>query len=127
MSGRVVVIGSLNIDLVTQVERHPRPGETLTGSDLVRLAGGKGANQAVAAAAAGASVAMVGHVGDDEGGRAYRQRLADLGIDVELVVLDPQRPTGTALIVVENTHNFGGGTVQPIEAIRVPLGLNVAV
>lgn len=101
MSGRVVVIGSLNIDLVTQVERHPRPGETLTGTDLVRLAGGKGANQAVAAADAGASVTMVGHVGDDEGGRAYRQRLADLGIDVDLVVLDPARPTGTALIVVD--------------------------
>lgn len=101
MSGRVVVIGSLNLDLVTQVERHPRPGETLTGSDLVRVAGGKGANQAVAAAAAGAPTVMVGHVGDDEGGRAYRQRLERLGLDVDLVVLDPDRPTGNALIVVD--------------------------
>lgn len=100
MGGRVVVIGSLNIDLVTQVERHPKPGETLTGSDLARVAGGKGANQAVSAAATGVPVAMVGHVGDDEGGRAYRERLERLGIDVELVVLDPDRPTGHALIVV---------------------------
>ncbi len=100
MSGRVVVIGSLNIDLVTQVERHPKPGETLTGSDLVRVAGGKGANQAVSAAGCGVEVAMVGHVGDDEGGRAYRDRLERLGIDVDLVVTDPQRPTGCALIVV---------------------------
>ncbi|GAB94114.1 ribokinase [Kineosphaera limosa] len=101
MSGRVIVIGSLNIDLVTQVERHPKPGETLTGSDLVRVAGGKGANQAAAAQRAGANVAMVGHVGDDEGGRAYRSRLADLGVDVDLLVTDETRPTGTALIVVD--------------------------
>lgn len=100
MGGRVVVIGSLNIDLVTQVERHPKPGETLTGSDLVRVAGGKGANQAVSAAARGARVAMVGHVGDDDGGHAYRARLRHLGIDADLVVVDPQRPTGHALIVV---------------------------
>ena len=52
--GRVVVLGSLNVDLVTRVERHPLPGETVLGRGLDRLAGGKGANQAVAAAAAGA-------------------------------------------------------------------------
>ncbi len=101
------MIGSLNIDLVTHVQRHPRPGETLTGSDLVRVAGGKGANQAVSAASHGARVAMVGHVGDDDGGRAYRARLERLGLDVDLVVTDPERATGHALIVVsadgENT------------------------
>ena len=59
MSGRVLVLGSLNVDLVTRVERHPRPGETVAGEGLQRLAGGKGANQAVAAAAAGASVARM--------------------------------------------------------------------
>ena len=99
--GRVVVLGSLNVDLVTHVERHPSPGETVLGEGLQRLAGGKGANQAVAAARAGASVVMVGSVGDDEGGSAYRSRLSSLGVDVSGVVVHPEEPTGTALIVVD--------------------------
>ena len=65
MSGRVLVLGSLNVDLVTRVERHPGRGRPCSATGLERLAGGKGANQAVAAAAAGARVAMVGCVGDD--------------------------------------------------------------
>ncbi len=96
----VLVLGSLNVDLVTRVERHPSPGETVLGEGLERLAGGKGANQAVAAAAAGASVVMVGAVGADEGGSAYLDRLRARGIDVTRVVVHPQEPTGTALIVV---------------------------
>ena len=82
MTGRVLVLGSLNVDLVTRVERHPRPGATVLGEGLQQVAGGKGANQAVAAAAAGAPVSMVGCVGDDAGGTAYRRRLERLGIDV---------------------------------------------
>ncbi|MGL4175562.1 MAG: PfkB family carbohydrate kinase, partial [Dermatophilaceae bacterium] len=74
-SGRVLVLGSLNVDLVTRVDRHPRPGETVLGEGLRRLAGGKGANQAVAAARAGVPVAMAGCVGDDPGGAAYLERL----------------------------------------------------
>lgn len=105
--GRVVVLGSLNVDVVTRVERHPSPGETVLGDGLSRLAGGKGANQAVAAAAAGASVQVVGAVGDDAGGRAYLARLQGLGIGTDLVGVRPGAPTGTALIVVgqdaENT------------------------
>jgi ribokinase len=98
--GRVVVVGSLNVDLVTEVERHPRPGETVLGEGLERLAGGKGANQAVAAAAAGAAVAMVGCVGSDADGAAYRRRLTGLGIDVTgLRTVDV--PTGTAFIAVD--------------------------
>ena len=100
MTGRVVVLGSLNVDLVTRVQRHPSPGETVLGSGLTRVAGGKGANQAVAAARAGASVLMVGSVGDDEGGSAYLDRLSGHGIDVSQVVVHPQEPTGTALITV---------------------------
>ena len=91
--GRVVVLGSLNVDLVTRVERHPAPGETVLGRGLRRLAGGKGANQAVAAAAAGADVAMVGAVGADAAGTAYRARLESLGIDVSrLDVRRDRRP-----------------------------------
>ncbi len=98
--GRVFVLGSLNVDLVTHVDRHPQPGETVLGNGLERLAGGKGANQAVAAAAAGAETLMVGAVGDDEAGAAYVERLRRLGVDVSSLATVPG-PTGTALIVVD--------------------------
>ncbi|WP_407676022.1 PfkB family carbohydrate kinase [Phycicoccus flavus] len=102
MSGRVLVLGSLNVDLVTRVERHPRPGETVAGEGLARLAGGKGANQAVAAAAAGGSVTMVGCVGDDAEGDAYRSRLEARGVDVSRLRAVDGTPTGTALVQVSD-------------------------
>jgi ribokinase len=96
----VVVVGSINADLVVTVARLPRPGVTVTGGTFARHGGGKGANQAVAAARLGASVAMVGAVGaDDLGAEALRQ-LAGEGIDVSAVArLDA--PTGVAAIVVD--------------------------
>ncbi|PRY49224.1 ribokinase [Knoellia remsis] len=100
--GRVMVLGSLNVDLVTRVERHPQPGETLLGDGLEKLAGGKGANQATAAVASGADVVMVGAVGDDEGGAAYRERLRDKGIDVSRLRVVSGEPTGHALIAVDD-------------------------
>jgi len=100
--GRVLVLGSLNVDLVTHVDRHPRPGETVLGEGLERLAGGKGANQAVAAAAAGAEVVMLGAVGDDDAGRAYVDRLRGFGIGTDALAVLPEHPTGTALIVVDD-------------------------
>lgn len=100
---RVVVLGSLNVDLVTRVAQHPSPGETVLGEGLRRLAGGKGANQAMAAARAGASVLMVGAVGDDEGGRTYAARLAAAGVDTGALAVVDDEPTGTALIVVDST------------------------
>lgn len=103
MTARVVVLGSLNVDLVTSVERHPRPGETVLGEGLRRLAGGKGANQAVAAAEAGAQVVMVGAVGDDDGGHAYLGRLRARGVDVTHVAVRPGVPTGTAIVVVDES------------------------
>ena len=96
---RVVVVGSLNIDLVTHVERFPQPGETLLGEGLERLAGGKGANQAVAAREAGAEVVMVGAVGDDDAGRSYATRLRGLGIDTRLEIV--AGPSGHAMITVD--------------------------
>lgn len=96
---RVVVVGSLNIDLVTRVERHPQPGETVLGEGLQRFAGGKGGNQAVAASAAGADVVFVGAVGTDEGGQAYLERLAARGIDVARVAV-VDGASGHALIAV---------------------------
>ena len=101
--GRVVVLGSLNVDLVTHVERHPRPGETVLADGAVeRYAGGKGGNQALAAAEAGAHVVLVGAVGDDEPGAAYLSRLRGRGIDVDAVRVVDRQPTGQAWIVVDD-------------------------
>lgn len=99
--GRVVVLGSLNVDLVAPVRRHPSPGETVLADGMDRYAGGKGGNQAVAAAAAGARVAMVGCVGSDEAGRAYVGRLGERGVDTSAVVT-VEGPSGHALITVDD-------------------------
>ena len=100
--GRVAVLGSLNVDVVTLVERHPVPGETVLGRAGGRYAGGKGGNQAAAAARAGAShVQMLARVGDDEAGAAYMERLGALGVDPSAVSTSHTAPTGTALITVD--------------------------
>jgi ribokinase len=101
--GRVVVLGSLNVDLVAAVARHPGPGETiLADGALERFAGGKGGNQAVAAAAAGAEVALVAAVGDDDAGQAYVERLRSRGVDVSRVRVTAAAPTGQAWITVDD-------------------------
>lgn len=97
---KVIVFGSLSIDLTVRVDRTPGPGETLIGSDARKGFGGKGANQAVASRAAGAKTVMVGGVGDDREGRGYRDRLTDLGIDVRGIATYRGVPTGYALITV---------------------------
>ena len=98
--GRVVVVGSINTDLVAQTTHLPFPGETLGSVRFSQAGGGKGANQAIAAARFGALVAMVGRVGDDENGG---QRLDDLnteGIDCSGITVTREQPTGLALITV---------------------------
>ncbi|MBV9787066.1 MAG: ribokinase [Chloroflexi bacterium] len=99
----VVVVGSCNIDLVARVPRLPLPGETLTGTAFGTYLGGKGLNQAVAARRMGASVAMVARVGADDFGRRVTQALHDEGIDAAQVTIDEQQPTGTAVILVEES------------------------
>jgi len=89
MSARIVVVGSLNTDHVSRIDRAPAAGETVLGHDFTTLLGGKGANQAVACARMGASVAMVGCVGKDAGGKALVEGLAAEGIDVTLVDVSP--------------------------------------
>ncbi len=96
----VWVVGSLNVDLVVRAPRLPRPGETLIGDGFASHSGGKGANQAVAAARMGVTVAMLGRVGDDEHGRRLLSALQREGIDTGAVGLDAHLPTGVAAIVV---------------------------
>jgi ribokinase len=97
---RVVVVGSLNLDYIASVEKLPAPGETVAASGLIRRFGGKGANQAVAAARQGARVSLIGCVGDDDDGRAYLKRLKAEGIDVSGIARANKVRTGTALIAV---------------------------
>ena len=99
----VVVVGSLNMDIVVPVPRHPRPGETIIGSDSFRTPGGKGANQAVAAARLGQRVAMVGRVGGDDAGATLVAALNDYGVDYAHVRTTPEAPTGIALVTVDPT------------------------
>src|SRR5215204_4453832 len=96
----VAVVGSLNLDLVVRVARLPGPGETVSGDDVFRNPGGKGANQAVAAARLGRRVAMVGRVGDDEAGRDLLGSLEAAAVDTSQVRVVAGVPSGTALITV---------------------------
>ncbi|KAB2372446.1 ribokinase [Actinomadura montaniterrae] len=95
----VVVVGSVNADLVVGVDRRPAPGETVLGSDLATHPGGKGANQAVAAARLGGRVGIVGRIGDDGHGALLRGALAGAGVDLAHLAVTPG-PTGVALITV---------------------------
>ncbi|MGS0737863.1 ribokinase [Pseudomonas sp. GG8] len=101
MQAKVVVVGSLNMDLVTRAERLPRAGETLAGDSFAIVPGGKGANQAVAAARLGASVAMIGCVGDDAYGEQLRAGLLVERIDCQAVTTVTDVSSGVALIVVD--------------------------
>ena len=98
----IVVLGSLNVDLVARVPALPRPGETALGRRLETFTGGKGANQVIAAARLGGRAAMVGRVGRDAGGDALLAQLGRDGVDVGGVARDDREPTGTALIMVDD-------------------------
>ena len=119
----VVVVGSINADLVVSVERLPRAGETVTGGRFARHGGGKGANQAVAAARAGAQVAMVAAVGADDLGEEALRELTAEGIDVAAVARLDDAATGVAAIVVdergENLIAVASGANAELEATGV--------
>jgi ribokinase len=99
-SARVAVVGSLNMDLVAAAPTLPTAGETVMGTRLLHVPGGKGANQAVAAARLGCEVTMIGRVGDDDFGRRLLGHLHDDGVDVSHVTVTSNATTGVALIVV---------------------------
>ncbi|MEA2384958.1 MAG: ribokinase [Solirubrobacteraceae bacterium] len=101
MRGTVLVVGSVNVDLVVTLERLPAPGETVIGGRFARGGGGKGANQAVAAARAGAQVRFVGAVGADDFGAGALAELEQEDIDTSGIARLEDEPTGVALIAVD--------------------------
>ncbi len=101
MSGRVIVVGSVNVDLVARVGQLPRPGETVTGDVFERHQGGKGGNQAVAAARLGRPTLFIGAVGDDAFAAEARRALAAERVDVSMLASLPGEATGVALILVD--------------------------
>jgi ribokinase len=102
----LLVFGSINVDLLFKVERLPHPGETVLCPGYELAAGGKGANQATAAARAGAAVRMIGHVGDDSFGRFARQAMAAAGVDCAAIATS-RRATGIAVIGVDRRSPAG--------------------
>lgn len=100
---QITVIGSINTDMVVRTPMLPKPGQTVVGGEFFMTAGGKGANQAVAAARLGAKVAMVGKVGADVFGDSAIERLESEGIDTSLVSREGERPSGVALISVDDS------------------------
>jgi ribokinase len=98
---RVLVVGSSNTDMIIRVPRIPRPGETVLGGEFAMAPGGKGANQAVAAARAGGRVTFVARIGDDLFGREALEGFGRDGIDTRFVLTTPGAPSGIALITVD--------------------------
>jgi ribokinase len=122
----ILVIGSMNTDLVVRAPRLPGPGETISGEDLQIIPGGKGANQAVAAARQGASVTMVGRVGNDSFGSELISNLKQNNVDASHVKVDSGSATGTAIIVVDaDGQNSivlspgGNGRVSPADVLDI--------
>ncbi len=99
----VVVFGSLNMDLVSQVPRLPAPGETILGASFVTTPGGKGANQAVALAKLGVPTVMIGRVGNDDFGRSLLADLTKLNVNTDGILVDPTTHSGVAVITVAAT------------------------
>jgi ribokinase len=116
---RIVVVGSVNLDLVARLERLPRPGETVSGSTLARVPGGKGANQAVACARLGADVTMIGAVGGDQFAEEALAGLREAG--VSLAVSEAGEPTGVALIQVDDA---GETTIAVVPGANATVGVD---
>ena len=117
MSNKVTVVGSLNVDTTLRIKRMPLPGETLAAADKTSAAGGKGANQAVAAARSGAKTAFIGQVGTDNGSEMMIKDLQDNGIDTTGIRENDQVGTGSAAILLdEDGQNsilvYGGANQQ---------------
>ncbi len=98
---RVIVAGSVVMDVVARAARHPRPGETVVGDSLAYYPGGKGANQAIAAARLGVPTRLIGMRGDDDFGERLARYLREADVDTDTLLCSPEQPTGTSLIVLD--------------------------
>jgi ribokinase len=119
---KILVVGSSNTDMVIKTHHFPSPGETILGGQFLMNAGGKGANQAVAAVRLGGMVTFVGKIGNDIFGKQAVQQLEDEGINVEFVSVDPANPSGVALITVDQkgensivVASGSNGTLNPAD------------
>jgi ribokinase len=124
--GRVFIAGSINMDVVATAERHPRIGETVAGNAVLYFPGGKGANQAVAAAKLGAATALIGRLGKDAFGQELRTFLAAQGVDLSFVKDTAEAHTGTALITVADADNTivvvpGANAMVDADDVAVPM------
>ncbi len=121
---RIAVLGSVNLDLVARVERLPAPGETISGAELRRFPGGKGANQALAARRLGADVCLVARVGNDVEARDALALLREEGVDLSAVEVSEALPTGLAMIAVnvtgENQIIVAPGANRAVEFEALP-------
>lgn len=102
---KILVIGSLNMDIITKVKKTPKVGETILGEGLINVPGGKGANQSVALGKLGVDVKHVGKVGNDNFGEVLRNNLKKNNVDINYVKTDKKEPTGTALIMLNENGN----------------------
>src|SRR5260370_38579678 len=109
---QVVVLGSLHLDILVHATDRPKKGETLPGSAWGYKAGGKGGNQAVAAAQFGARVSMVGRVGNDDFGKRLLSHLRDAGVDAEHVYTDPEAGPGNSAAIIDAEGDYGADIVS---------------
>ena len=112
MSFDVIVCGSLHLDIVLHAPRLPVRDETVTGTGWRQVCGGKGGNQAVMAARAGAQTAFIGRVGDDAFGRRLRENLVGAGVDVAEVCVDPQAGSGMSAAILQDDGDYGAVIVS---------------
>jgi ribokinase len=127
--GRVFVAGSINMDVVATADRHPRVGETVAGKAVLYFPGGKGANQAVAAAKLGAPTTLIGRLGADAFGQELRAFLSAQGVDLGFVKTTAEAHTGTAIITVANADNTivvvpGANALVSAEDVAAPVLAN---
>lgn len=126
MPGNIVVVGSINMDLVVRAPRHPLPGETILGSDFQTFPGGKGANQAVAAARIGGKVKMIGRVGNDAFSDVLLANLEKDGIDTKFVLRTSDVASGVALITVSEAGQNNIVVVPGANARLTPADIHAA-